>query len=485
MTEASARLAIPVILAGGVGSRLWPLSREQHPKQLLSLMGNETLIQRTMRRYTDRTRFADPIVVTNEAIRFSVLEQIRPFGGAASGLVVEPSGRGTAPAIAVAALLAESRQPGAVIVVSPADHAILNEVAFLDAVELAVDAAEVGQLVALSVVPRHAETAYGYILRGEAQGRGAFKIDKFVEKPTADVAAALVADKRYYCNSGIFVFAAAHFIEELGRHAPEVLAAAKAAAAAARVGQHFIHLDPEAFSKSPNISVDYAVMEPSENAVTVPLDDGWSDIGSWSELWKISPKDEQGNACTGDVLVKDSSNCLVMSPNRLAAVSGVENLSVVVTDDAVLVSSHERAQEVKDLADRLRDAKRGELSHHRRVLRPWGYYEGIQSGPRFQVKRITVRPGGRLSLQKHHKRAEHWVVVEGTARATLEHEVFLLKENEAIFIPIGAVHRLENPTSRPLTIIEVQHGSYLGEDDIVRLEDAYGRDERTVAALVT
>jgi mannose-1-phosphate guanylyltransferase/mannose-6-phosphate isomerase len=458
------------------------MSRENHPKQLLSLLGRETLIQRTLMRYTDRTRFSDPIVVTNEAIRFAVAEQIRSIGIVPSALVVEPLGRGTAPAIAVAALLAESRQPGAVIVVSPADHVIPVQEAFLSAVAMAIEAAAERQLVALSVVPRHAETAYGYILRGKAMAGGCYKIEKFTEKPTAEAAQAMLADKRYHWNSGIFAFSAAHFIEELRIHAPGVLAAARAAAVAPKVEANFICLDPEHFGKSPHISVDYAVMEASENAVAVPMDANWSDIGSWSELWKISPKDDQGNVCNGDVVVRDSSNCLVISPNRLAAVSGVQNLSVVVTDDAVLVSSHAHAQEVKAIADHLRGAKRGEISDHRRVVRPWGYYESVHAGDQFQVKRITVKPGGRLSLQKHLRRAEHWVVVEGVARTTLGDKVRMMKENESLFIPVGEVHRLENPTTRPTTIIEVQLGSYLGEDDIVRLEDVYGRSERSAAS---
>jgi mannose-1-phosphate guanylyltransferase/mannose-6-phosphate isomerase len=458
------------------------MSRENHPKQLLSLLGGETLIQRTLMRYADRSRFSDPIVVTSESIRFTVDDQIRSIGVVPWALVVEPFGRGTAPAIAVAALLAEARRPGAVIVVSPADHVIPIQEAFLSAVAMAVEAAAERRLVALSVVPLHAETAYGYILRGQALEGGACKIEKFTEKPNADAAQAMLADQRYHWNSGIFAFSAAHFIEELGIHAPEVLAAASAAAVASKLEANFIRLDPECFGKSPNISVDYAVMEKSESAVAVPLDAGWSDIGSWSELWKISPKDDNGNVCNGDVVLQDSHNCLVISSNRLAAVSGVQDLSVVVTDDAVLVSSHARAQEVRAIADDLREAKRSEISDHRRVVRPWGYYESVHAGDQFQVKRITVKPGGRLSLQKHSRRAEHWVVVEGVARATLGDKVRVMKENESMFIPVGEVHRLENPTERSTTIIEVQLGSYLGEDDIVRLEDEYGRSEWLAAS---
>jgi mannose-1-phosphate guanylyltransferase/mannose-6-phosphate isomerase len=458
------------------------MSRTSHPKQLLSLLDGKTLLQRTLIRFIDRTRFSDPIIVTSESIRFAVADQVRSVGIVPSALVVEPFGRGTAPAIAVAALLAEARRPGAVIVVSPADHVIPIQEAFLNSVAMAVEAAAERRLVALSVAPLHAETAYGYILRGEALAGGACKIEKFTEKPNARLAQAMIADQRYHWNSGIFAFSAAHFIEELAIHAPEVLAAASAAAVAAKLEANFICLDAEHFGKSPNISVDYAVMEHSESAVAVPLDASWSDIGSWSELWKISPKDDNGNVCKGDVLVQDSRNCLVISPNRLAAVSGVRDLSVVVTDDAVLVSSHARAQEVKAIADHLREAKRIEISHHRRVVRPWGYYESVHAGDQFQVKRITVKPGGRLSLQKHLHRAEHWVVVEGVARATLGDTVRMMKENESLFIPIGEVHRLENPTERPMTIIEVQLGSYLGEDDIVRLEDVYGRSEKLAAS---
>jgi mannose-1-phosphate guanylyltransferase/mannose-6-phosphate isomerase len=443
------------------------------------------MIQNTVQRYGDREYFADPIIVTNEAIRFTVNEQIQSVGVHPAAVVLESIGRGTAPAIAVAALLAEAMQPGAIIIVSPSDHLISDQSAFRDAVTVAVDAAAEKQLVTFAVAPRHPETGYGYIRRGELTNtRGVYKIDRFVEKPTVSVAEAMMSDGRHYWNSGIFVFGAVPFIAELGLHAPEVLAAAKAALKAAKIDDNLIHLDAETFAKSPSISVDYAVMEPTENAVTVPLDAGWSDIGSWSELWNISPKDDKGNVSSGDVVLRDSSNCLVISSSHLTAVSGVENLSVVVTDDAVLVSSHENAQQVKEIVSHLRDAKRGELDNHVRVFRPWGYYQGIHVGQQFQVKRITVKPGGRLSLQRHAKRSEHWVIVEGTARVTRDDEVFTMNESQSIFIPLGAVHRLENTSNQPLTIIEVQCGSYLGEDDIVRLEDVYGRGSNltTVAA---
>jgi mannose-1-phosphate guanylyltransferase/mannose-6-phosphate isomerase len=467
---------IPVILAGGAGNRLWPLSREQFPKQLLALLGNQTLIQNTVLRYGDADRFADPLVITSEAIRFTVGEQVQAVGVRPAAVVLEPMGRGTAPAIAVAALLAAAQQPGAVIVVSPSDHVITDAASFHDALGVAVEAAARDQLVTFAVVPRSPETGYGYIRRGAAtETPGAYRIERFVEKPTASVAEAMIADGQHYWNSGIFVFKAEHFIEELGRHAPEVLDAARAALSASKSDPDFIRLDAAAFARSPSISVDYAVMEPTDRAATVPLDAGWSDIGSWSELWNISPKDGAGNACRGDVVLQDTNNCLVISENRLTALSGVENLAVVVSDDAVLVSSHENAQQVKQIVSQLRDAKRDELANHVRVFRPWGYYQGVHLGDRFQVKRITVKPGGRLSLQKHAKRAEHWVVVEGTARVTLDDKVFTMHENESIFIPLGAVHRLENATDQPVTIVEVQCGTYLGEDDIVRLEDVYGR----------
>jgi mannose-1-phosphate guanylyltransferase/mannose-1-phosphate guanylyltransferase/mannose-6-phosphate isomerase len=475
---------IPVILAGGSGNRLWPLSREQHPKQLLTLLGQHSLIQNTALRYRDQSRFADPMIITSESIRFTIGEQILSVGITAAATVLEPRGRGTAPAIAVAALLAEAKQPGAIIIVSPSDHIIADEAAFHDAIAIAAKAAERDQLVTFAIVPRGPETGYGYIRRGEEiETGGAYKIDRFVEKPTAEVAAVMIADGQHYWNGGIFVFKASYFLEELGRHAPEVLAASRAALEAAKIDPDFVRLDAEAFAKSPSISVDYAVMEPTERAATVPLDAGWSDIGSWSELWNISPKDKSGNSCRGDVVLQDATNCLVISENRLTALSGVENLSVVVSDDAVLVSSHENAQQVKQIVSQLRDKKRDELANHVRVFRPWGYYQGVHLGSGFQVKRITVKPGGRLSLQKHAMRAEHWVVVDGTARVTVGDSIRMMKESESVFIPVGAVHRLENTTDQPVTIIEVQCGSYLGEDDIVRLEDVYGRtDVSSVAA---
>ncbi len=478
----SKKHVIPVVLAGGAGSRLWPLSREQFPKQLLSLLGNKTLIQNTVLRYAESDRFAAPFVITGESIRFTVSEQIQSVGIRPSAVVMEPMGRGTAAAIAVAALLAEKRHPGAIIVISPSDHVISDQAAYLQALDVAIEAADRNHLVTFAIVPRSPETGYGYIRRGEVtQTDGAYKIERFVEKPTAAVAQAMLADGQHYWNGGIFVFKAAQFRDELGRHAPEILEAARAALEAAKTDPDFIRLDAEAFAKSPSISVDYAVMEPTDSAATVPLDAGWSDIGSWSELWNISPKDGAGNACRGDVVLQDTNNCLVISENRLTALSGVENLSVVVSDDAVLVSSHKNAQQVKEIVSQLRVAKRDELANHVRVFRPWGFYQGVHVGSQFQVKRITVKPGGQLSLQKHFKRAEHWVVVEGTPRVTRDHEVFMMKENESIFIPLGAVHRLENPTDRPVTIIEVQCGTYLGEDDIVRLEDVYGRSGTTAA----
>jgi mannose-1-phosphate guanylyltransferase/mannose-6-phosphate isomerase len=473
---------IPVVLAGGAGNRLWPLSREQFPKQLLGLTGNRTLIQNTVLRYRDKNKFAEPLIITSEAIRFTVCDQIQEVGVRPSAVVLEPIGRGTAPAIAVAALLAEAREPGATIIAAPSDHVISDESAFLAAVDVAVAAASAKQLVTFAIVPKRAETGYGYIRRGEpTETEGAYRISRFVEKPTAAVAAAMIADGQHYWNSGIFVFRADHYLAELGRHAPEVLSAAKAAVASAKSDPDFVRLDSEAFGKSPSISVDYAVMEPTDSAATVPLDAGWSDIGSWSELWNISPKDDAGNACRGDVLLQDAKNCLVISERCLTALSGVENLSVVVTDDAVLVSSHDNAQQVKRVVGQLREARRGEIASHVRVYRPWGYYEGVHVGDGFQVKRITVKPGGRLSLQKHARRAEHWVVVEGTAKVTRDNEVFTMNPNESIFIPLGAVHRLENSSDLPVTIIEVQCGSYLGEDDIVRLEDVYGRNEAVPA----
>jgi mannose-1-phosphate guanylyltransferase/mannose-1-phosphate guanylyltransferase/mannose-6-phosphate isomerase len=468
---------IPVILAGGAGNRLWPLSRQEYPKQLIALLGDRSLVQDTALRFADRSRFAAPLVITSEAIRFTIADQLQAVDVAALSLVLEPVGRGTAPAVAIAALLALEEHPDSTIVVAPSDHAIRDVTALHAALDVAVAAARRGLLVTFSIPPSRPETGYGYMEHGASVDGvdGAFRVASFVEKPDAAHAAEMIAGGRHFWNSGMFIFGAAFFLAELERHAPEILEAAKAALAGRSADLDFVRLDAGAFGSSPADSIDYAVMERTDRAATVPLDAGWSDVGAWSELWTISERDAAGNATRGDVVVEDARNCLVVSDRRLTTLVGVENLAVVVTEDAVLVSGLAKAQDVKKLVARLKDANRGEVQNHKVVHRPWGFYQGLHEGPGFQVKRLTVKPGGRLSLQKHFKRSEHWTVVEGTALVTRDHETFLLRDNQSTYLPLGAVHRLENPGDTPVTVIEVQCGSYLGEDDIVRLDDVYGR----------
>jgi mannose-1-phosphate guanylyltransferase/mannose-1-phosphate guanylyltransferase/mannose-6-phosphate isomerase len=470
---------IPVILAGGAGNRLWPLSRQEYPKQLIALLGERSLVQDTALRFADRNRFAAPLVITGEAIRFTIADQLHAVDIAPMSLVLEPVGRGTAPAVAIAALLAVEQHPGAVIVVAPSDHAIRDVGALHAALDTAIAAARQDLLVTFSIPPARAETGYGYMEHGAGVPGvdGAFRVASFVEKPQAARAAEMVAGGRHFWNSGMFVLGAAQFLAELERFAPDILNACKAALVGRGSDLDFTRLDAAAFGKSPSDSIDFAVMERTAHAATVRLEAGWSDVGAFSELWAISERDADGNACRGDVVVEQSRNCLVVSDSQLTTLVGVENLAVVVTEDAVLVADLAKAQDVKQLVARLKEAKRTEVQLHKVVHRPWGYYQGVHEGEGFQVKRLTVKPGGRLSLQKHFKRSEHWTVVEGTARVTRDKETFLLKANESTYIPLGAVHRLENPTDQMMTLIEVQCGSYLGEDDIVRLDDVYGRSE--------
>ncbi|MDR3441153.1 mannose-1-phosphate guanylyltransferase/mannose-6-phosphate isomerase [Telmatospirillum sp.] len=468
----------PVVLSGGAGTRLWPLSREHFPKQFLPLAGTRSMIQETLLRFADSSRFAPPIVVTNDETRFTVAEQLRETGLVSGGLILEPVARNTAPATAAAALLAVSADPDAILLVVPSDHVIADVAGFLKLVEQALPAAlDQGRLVTFSIVPTRPETGYGYIRRGAALDglTGVHQVAAFVEKPDAERAAAFLAAGDYFWNSGMFLFSARHFLAELERYAPDVLAAARQAVAGQAVDLDFIRLDKDAFAASPSISIDYAVMEKTAMAATVACDVGWTDVGAWSELWRIADKDGDGNALQGDVLAEQSKNCYVRSEGMLTAVVGVDDLVVVVTDDAVLVTSRDHAQDVKLVVDRLRHDKRRELKTHAQVHRPWGYYQSIHQGDRFQVKRLTIRPGGKLSLQKHYHRSEHWVVVNGTALVTCGEETRLYQENESVYIPLGCLHRLENPGRVPLNLIEVQSGSYLGEDDIVRLEDTYGR----------
>lgn len=465
----------PVILSGGSGSRLWPLSRESFPKQLLPLAGERTLLQDTAARVSDPARFHPLTVIANEAHRFVIGEQLREIGASDPRIVLEPTARNTAPAVAVAALLAIESDPEAIILVMPADHVILEPEAFRAAVATGLDAARAGRLVLFGVQPDSPATGYGYIQAGAPDGEGAAAVSRFVEKPPREAAEAYLREGGYYWNSGIFLLPAGAFLQELERLEPAVLAAARSAIAGAARDLVFLRLDPDAFARSPSISVDHAVMERTRMAAVVPAAFAWSDVGAWSALWDIGTRDEAGNVLLGDVATQDSRGCYVRSEGPLVVALGVEDLVVVASEDAVLVARREADQDVKSVVERLRARNHPAATQNRRVYRPWGWYEGVHAGERFQVKRITVKPGETLSLQKHFHRSEHWVVVNGTALVTLDGAERLLGENESVYIPLGAVHRLSNPGKVPLNLIEVQSGPYLGEDDIVRFEDAYAR----------
>lgn len=465
-------MLIPVILSGGSGTRLWPLSRELYPKQLLPLVGHRTMLQDTVGRL-DGLVVAAPLVVCNESHRFLVAEQLRALGIRPHSIILEPVGRNTAPAIALAALQVS---PDALLLVLPADHVIRNVAAFQATVNKALPAAQSGQLVTFGIVPTGPETGYGYIKQGAAGPiAGVFAIERFIEKPELACAEAFLSEGGYSWNSGMFLFKAGRYLEELQAHAPDIAAAAANSLKTATPDLDFVRLDPTAFEACRSDSIDYAVMEKTDRAVVVPMDAGWSDVGSWSALHEALESDAEGNVSKGDVLVEDSHGCYFYAESRLVAAVGLRDHVVVETKDAVLVAPKDRVQDVKKLVARLKEEGRYEHSLHREVFRPWGSYDSIDSGDRFQVKRLSIKPGAQLSLQLHHHRAEHWVVVSGTARITCGEKVFLLEENQSTYIPIGVKHRIENPGKIPLHVIEVQSGSYLGEDDIVRFEDRYGR----------
>ena len=465
----------PLILSGGSGSRLWPLSRQHYPKQFLPLIGERSLFQITLDRLRGLAERAKPLVVCNQEHRFLVAEQLRDTADGAATILLEPIGRNTAPAVAIGALQALLHDPDAMLLVLPADHVIQGVERFLQAVEQGARAAADGHLVTFGILPTRPETGYGYIKAALSEGP-ARPVREFVEKPDRETAERYLASGQYFWNSGMFLFRADRYLEELERFEPEMYAACRRACEAAARDLDFVRLDPEAFAESPGNSIDYAVMERTERAVVVPLDAGWSDVGSWDALQEVSGPDERGNVVIGDVLPDDSRNCYLRAESRLLATVGLENLVVVETADAVLVADRDRVQEVKALVEQLKREGRSECELHRRVLRPWGSYEGVANAERFQVKRIVVNPGEKLSLQMHHHRAEHWIVVRGTARVYKGEESFLLTEDQSTYIPLGTVHRLENPGVIPLELIEVQTGSYLGEDDIVRYEDTYGRN---------
>ena len=468
---------LPVILSGGSGTRLWPLSRESHPKQFLPLLGDRSLLQMTWLRLRGLAGMGAPLVVANEEHRFLVAEQLRQVDAEPAALILEPVGRNTAPAIAVAALRAMADGADPVLLVLPSDHVIADEAGFRAAILQVLPAAEAGELVTFGIVPTAPETGYGYIRAAAGAGHagGVRVVQRFVEKPDAGTAAQYLASGEYFWNSGMFAFRASRYLEELQRTRPQMVAAARESLDKATVDADFLRLDKAAFSASPSDSIDYAVMESTGRAAVLPIDVGWNDVGSWSALWSVVDQDGAGNAHRGDVIARDCRNTLAMSDKRLVALIGLDDVVVVDTDDALLVARRDRVQEVKEIVSTLKQAKRPQATWHRKVYRPWGSYDGIDSGERFQVKRIIVKPGASLSLQMHHHRAEHWIVVKGTARVTCGEKVFLLAENESTYIPLGSKHRLENPGKQPLELIEVQSGSYLGEDDIVRFEDVYGR----------
>jgi mannose-1-phosphate guanylyltransferase/mannose-1-phosphate guanylyltransferase/mannose-6-phosphate isomerase len=481
-TVARGTRIVPVILSGGAGTRLWPLSRADHPKQFLDLLGGGTMLQATARRVSDPIRFADPIVVANVEHRFLVAEQMREAGIRPRAIVLEPEGRNSAPAAAVAALRAMADDGDALVLLLAADHAMARPAAFVEAVERARAAADAGCIVTFGIRPDRPETGYGYVLTGREHpdARGVHRVDRFVEKPDAATASAYLADGRYLWNSGNFLASAAVLSAEIARLAPAVEEAARAALAAATRDLDFERLDPAAFGRAPAISIDYAIMEKTDRAAVVPCDPGWSDVGSFASLHALASRDPAGNAVVGDAVTLDTHDCLIRSTGPLVATLGVADLMIVATPDALLVADAHRAQDVKAVVDRLRAEGRSQADGHPEVHRPWGSYRTLDHGPGFQVKQIRVNPGGRLSLQSHRHRAEHWVVIEGTARVTRgptqdSLETVDLPINRSIDIPLGWVHRLENPTEEPVAIVEVQSGSYLGEDDIERYDDAYGR----------
>ena len=468
---------IPVILSGGSGTRLWPYSRSAYPKQLLPLVGENTMLQETILRLKDA---ADPIVVCNEEHRFMVAEQMRTIGVTANSILLEPAGRNTAPAIALAALRLLQKEDQLMLVL-PADHVIPDLEAFHVALSVAEKAAAQGSLVTFGIVPSHAETGYGYI---KAVGdTGAVPVLEFLEKPDIQTAQTYVDSGEYFWNSGMFMFKASRYIAELEKFAPKIVAACRAAVELAKDDLDFIRVDKTSFETCPANSIDYAVMEKTDSAVMVPLDAGWNDVGSWSSLWAVSDKDAQGNSIRGDVIAEDTRDCYIQGESKLIATVGLESIVVVQTDDTILVASKDKVQNVKQVVDQLKKMGRPETQFHRKVYRPWGYYDSIDFGLRFQVKRLMVNPGAKLSVQMHHHRAEHWVVVSGTAEVLNGEKTMMLGENESTYIPIGATHSLANPGTFPLEIIEVQSGSYLGEDDIVRFDDVYGRvtDKEQVA----
>lgn len=469
----------PVILSGGVGTRLWPLSRALYPKQLLPLVSDRTLLQETVLRVSDSDLFAPPLVVCNDEHRFIVAEQLRGIGANPTAVVLEPEGRNTAPAAAIAAMLLAQHDPDALMLLLPSDHVIEDRDGFLEAVSTAAVAARHGAMVTFGIAATRPETGYGHIRQGAAMkdAPGCFKVERFVEKPKHADAVAMVEEGGWSWNSGMFLFGARAYLDELSAHRPEMVQACRGALEAGREDLDFLRLDRERFASVPSDSIDYAVMEHTDKAAVVPADIRWNDIGAWPALWDIAAKDNDGNVTIGPALTRSTSNSYLRTEGATIAAVGVSDLVIVATEDAVLVASKEQAQDVKHIVEQLRASGSQQHLSHVRVYRPWGSYQSIDVGARFQVKQLVVNPGAKLSLQSHNHRAEHWVVVSGTARVTRDDEVRDLGVDESTYIPIGTRHRLENPGSEPLRVIEVQSGDYLGEDDIVRYDDVYGRSK--------
>lgn len=478
-------MIVPVILSGGVGSRLWPLSREFFPKQLMPIMGGElSLFQKTLLRIAQIPEVAPPIVICNESHRFMIAAQMQSVNLSHSAIILEPVGRNTCPAITVAALEAVKDGADPVLLVIPADHLIDNAELFTSAVQTGKDLAYSGSIITFGIVPDRPETGYGYIRKGachegstpgENSENGAFTVCEFTEKPEYEKACSYVESKEYFWNSGMFMFRPSVYLRELATFSPQVLESCREAYDKSRRDLDFIRLEEKSFSACPSISVDYAVLEKTSRAVVIPIDVGWNDVGSWLSLHDACGKDENRNVVNGDVILEDVHNCYIHSENRLVAALGIENQIIIETKDAILVSAIDRSQDVKLIVNKLKKELRDEAVTHSRTYRPWGSYENVDTGDRFKVKRITVNPGASLSLQMHYHRAEHWIVVRGTARIIKGEEVFLLNEDQSTYIPWGTQHRLENPGKIPLELVEVQSGSYLGEDDICRFDDIYGR----------
>ncbi len=465
----------PIILAGGTGSRLWPKSRAALPKQFLSLTSDKTMLQDTILRLP-KNGMDKPMLICNEEHRFLAAEQLRSEGIEHAGIVLEPVGRNTAPAIAVAALLATQESKDAILLVLAADHLIEDHKAFESSIKQANELAEQNKLVTFGIVPTEAHTGYGYIKSGNSMPSGGMEVAEFVEKPSKEIAEAYLAGKEHFWNSGMFMFKASVYLDELKQHRPDIYEACAASLIETNSDLDFIRFDEDKFKACPDESIDYAVMEKTQSACLVPLDAGWNDVGAWSSLWETHKnKDNNGNACVGDVILEGVNNSYVNSEERLISVIGLDDVVVVETKDAILVANKHKVQDIKKVVNKLKADNRSEFEFHREVFRPWGCYDSIDNGERYQVKRITVKPGEKLSVQMHHHRAEHWIVVSGTASVTIGENTQLVTENESVYIPIGEVHALENPGKIPLELIEVQSGSYLGEDDIVRFSDRYGR----------